>query len=466
LPILLPEQNPKGFTMPRTAKLKVLTDATVKAYAKTGDPSKALHDGGGLYLRKRDAGAYWYLRLTDPATGAQQWHRMFPDDPAGHYPHKSLADARQEAEALWRTRSEGHDPRALRQQRIALDAAQARETAEANRRRLTVKALFEHWARVELAPHTLANGQRRGRKDGGEYIRQQFERRIFGPLGDVAATNVRKSDVLAVLDELTAAGKLRTANVLLAALKQMFRFALAREIVERNPLDTITKHDAGGKETERERTLSDDELKELAAALPHANMAARTVAGVWLILATGARIGETVNCRWADVDLEAGTWHLPETKNGRDHTIHLSAFALAQFKALADLKEAGDDQKPLPWVFPNTAGDGPVCIKSFGKQLSDRQRPAERRMQHRSKRTESLMLSGGRWTAHDLRRTAATIMAGLGVSGDVVDECLNHVIESRVRRTYIRNRRPEEQARAFDVLGSKLSTLLEPTCIS
>jgi integrase len=157
---------------------------------------------------------------------------------------------------------------------------------------------------------------------------------------------------------------------------------------------------------------------------------------------------------------------LPETKNGRDHTIHLSAFALAQFKALADLKEAGDDQKPLPWVFPNTAGDGPVCIKSFGKQLSDRQRPAERRMQHRSKRTESLMLSGGRWTAHDLRRTAATIMAGLGVSGDVVDECLNHVIESRVRRTYIRNRRPEEQARAFDVLGSKLSTLLEPTCIS
>jgi hypothetical protein len=66
--------------MARTAKLKTLTDQTVKAYVKTGDPSTALHDGGGLYLRKRDAGAYWYLRLTQPATGAQQWHRMFPDD--------------------------------------------------------------------------------------------------------------------------------------------------------------------------------------------------------------------------------------------------------------------------------------------------------------------------------------------------------------------------------------------------
>jgi hypothetical protein len=138
--------------MPRTAKLKVLTDANVKAYAKTGDPSKALHDGGGLYLRKREAGSYWYLRLTDPATGAQQWHRMFPDDPAGHYPHKSLADARDEAEKLWRTRSEGHDPRALRQQRIEGEAAQARARAEEQRRLLSVRDLFDHWGRVELAP--------------------------------------------------------------------------------------------------------------------------------------------------------------------------------------------------------------------------------------------------------------------------------------------------------------------------
>ena len=81
-------------------------------------------------------------------------------------------------------------------------------------------------------------------------------------------------------------------------------------------------------------------------------------------------------------------------------------------------------------------------------------------MQHRSKATEALLLPGGKWTAHDLRRTAATLMASLGISGDVIDECLNHVIESRVRRTYIRDRRPVEQARAFDVLGAKLAALV------
>ena len=72
----------------------------------------------------------------------------------------------------------------------------------------------------------------------------------------------------------------------------------------------------------------------------------------------------------------------------------------------------------------------------------------------------SALLPSGRWTAHDLRRTSAALMAGLGVSGDVIDECLNHIIESRVRRTYIRDRRAAEQALAFDAPGAHLGSLV------
>jgi len=50
-------------------------------------------------------------------------------------------------------------------------------------------------------------------------------------------------------------------------------------------------------------------------------------------------------------------------------------------------------------------------------------------------------------------------MAELGVSGDVIDECLNHVIESEVRRIYVRDRREPDQARAFDALGQRLSQI-------
>ena len=286
--------------------------------------------------------------------------------------------------------------------------------------------------------------------------------------------------MLAILDRIKADGRLRTANVLLSELKQMFRFALAREIVERNPLDVVTKRDAGGIDATRDRVLSVDEIKRLAATLPQSRISVRSVCAIWLVLATGCRIGELMGATWATdskpadtlattaeasgvklgfVDIEGKSWHLPDTKNGRSHSIHLSAFALLQFKRLAELGEVDDDSEPIPWVFPNTAAAGPVCVKSFGKQLADRQREPSERMSGRSKETASLTLPGGKWTAHDLRRTAATMMAELGISGDVIDECLNHVIESRVRRVYIRDRREADQARAFDALGIRLQAI-------
>lgn len=205
-----------------------------------------LHDGGGLYLRKRGASLTWVLRLTDPANGSQQWHRLFPDNPSGTYPHKSLADARQEAHRLWTTRSGGIDPRAERRRNI-----EARQTAESSRRaalerRIGIRALFERWAAIDLAPRLTADGRRLGRKDGGSSTRAQFERRIFPRIGDSAAEDVRRGDLLALLDSAKAEGKLRTANVLLSDLKQMFRFALARDIVQRNPLDTVNKREVGG----------------------------------------------------------------------------------------------------------------------------------------------------------------------------------------------------------------------------
>lgn len=345
--------------------------------------------------------------------------------------------------------------------RLAVEAAEreAREAAAAAERRVTVRQLFDRWQRVELEPHLLADGTRTGRKDGGEWVRQSFVRRVFPKLGDVHAEDVTKADLLAILDDAKADGRRRTANVLLADLRQMFRFAADREIVQKNPLEGVKRVHVGGKDVERERVLSDDELRELWRAVPQAHMAPRSAIAIWLILATGARVGEAMGARWEHVDLQARTWYLPDTKNQRDHTIHLSDFALRQFAALAELRELGADGELTPWLFPATDRTQPVCIKSFGKQLADRQREPEARMSGRTKATTALALVGGKWTAHDLRRTAATLMAGLGTSTDVVDECLNHKLQSKVARVYIKDRRLAEQARAFDALGRRLGEL-------
>ena len=128
--------------MARTARTRRLTALQVKRYSEDPQEQSPLHDGGGLYLRKRAAGCYWYLRMTDPATNSEQWHRMFAGDAEGAYPRKSLSAAREEAERLWAIRSRGLDPRAeqrraVSQRKVEDDSARLRIA-----RRLSIKTLF------------------------------------------------------------------------------------------------------------------------------------------------------------------------------------------------------------------------------------------------------------------------------------------------------------------------------------
>ena len=51
-----------------------------------------------------------------------------------------------------------------------------------------------------------------------------------------------------LIDIASHARKLRTAKMLLADLKQMFRFAAEREIIEYSPIELISKRKAGGKD--------------------------------------------------------------------------------------------------------------------------------------------------------------------------------------------------------------------------
>ena len=414
----------------------------------------------------------FYYRYTAP-NGERVRLRIGSYDPTGPQGLTTKA-ARLRADEYSKLYLQGHrDLRAYLAQvsaaashaeKLALQAAaDAEAKAELERsRRLTVRHLFERWRSIELKPHMRADGRRAGRKDGGQYTFEQFNRHIFPKLGDVAAADLRKADILTILDALKEQGKLRTCNVLLADVKQMMRFALARDIIERSPVETVTKRDAGGADVERKRTLSDSEIRVLWNMSPTANLGPRTFHAVWVILATACRVSELMQATWKDVDLANRRWHLPETKNQRPHSIHLSPFALTHFKALEAIRERAEDGALLPWVFPNSRGDGPVCPKSIGKQVADRQKTDERlRLKNRCKRTMSLCLEGGHWTLHDLRRTAATVMARLGFSTDVIDECLNHMLQSRISRVYIQDRRWTDQTRAFDALGAYVEAIIE-----
>lgn len=452
----------------------MITDKGMQAKAAAKDQwlSQPFKRGAGVFMGRitPQGERLFYFRYSD-STGKRPFLPIGPYHPKGK-DGMTLATAYARACELSELyRSGVKDLHKHEEQRILdgrrEDERLRRESEEAaerdaleRQRRISVSQLFEKWASIELRPQVRTDGQRIGRKDGGAYIRDQFNRRLFPMLGDTAAQDIKKADLLAILDKVRAEGKLRTCNVLLASMKQMFRFAVAREIIPFNPLESVTKRDAGGKEVGRERVLSAIEIRSLAEQLKTANMTTASTHGIWLILATGCRVGELMNARWEDVDLTARKWHLPSTKNQRPHTIHLSDFAVRHFEALAYLRMTDTEGKSIPWIFPNIKRNGTVCVKTLGKQLADRQRKSDQRLTGRSQLTSALALPGGRWTAHDLRRTAATMMAQLGVGNDVIDECLNHKLQRRMSRIYIRDRREREQATAFEALGDYLSFIL------
>lgn len=373
------------------------------------------------------------------------------------------------------------------EQREREAAAHAAEAAMA--RRLTVRQAFDRWRETDLQPGTRADGKRTGRKDGGQFVLEQFTRHVFPLIGAVALEEVTKADLLAVID--AQRGKTRTAAMLLGDLKQMLAFALDRGLINADPLATVKKARIVGTPVERNRVLSEDEIKLLVSGIAKAKMNIRSATAIWLTLATGVRVGELMGAVWADdlptdpmrrkarldalqaiadaegvklgiVDETACTWYMPTTKNQRDHKVHLSEFAVEQIKTLRKHREvlAGSEDGELsPWLFPATHNHKPVCVKSFGKQLADRQREPEQRMSNRTTATTALKLTGGGWTAHDLRRTAATIMARCGFGSDTINECLNHIQADRMARVYIQDRREADQVKAFDALGKRLTEL-------
>jgi integrase len=451
-------------------KKESLTDTALRALV--AKQKSVINDGGGLLLRKRSTGYFWYYRNTSPETKRETWHSLAERTP---YPQTTLANARALAKQVRGNADLGVDVKQERK-REAAEKQRIEDEAEAARiQQVTFREAFDRWLDIDLKPALRTDGKRIGRKDGGKYVREQFTRHVFGSVGNFEMKAVTKAQIMAILDKHIAAGKLRTANMVLSNLKQFFRFAVDREIIIASPIDTIKKEKIGGADVKRKRFLSDDEIVELLAKLPSAELSKRAELAIWLTLATGVRVGELMGAAWSDsristkalrkqadicdvkygsVDIAARQWYLPDTKNERDHTIHLSDFALAQLAKLRELREHE------AWIFPDTSGTKPVCVRSFGKQLADRQRAGKAPIRRRTHAVEGLSLSGGKWTAHDLRRTAGTVMASLGFSTDVIHECLNHIPSDAMTRVYIQNRREPEQIAAFDALGRRLKELL------
>ncbi|MGJ0515832.1 MAG: tyrosine-type recombinase/integrase [Methylomicrobium sp.] len=416
----------------------LLTDMAFRNL-KPGATDRNIRDGGGLFIRVRakDKGGGISFRYCYRIEGKQQWITLQA---------KTLAAARDERDEIARQLKKGIDPALERKLELERQRQkQLDEQAELARQQalITVRDLFERWAATDL----------RNRKDGGKEIRRMFEKDVLPVIGPLAVAEVRKGHITEITDALLLRSVNRMAKLILSLVRQMFRFAVDRDIIEFDPTASIRKAKIGGKPVERDRVLSEEEIRELYRKLPDANMIPSTECAIGIMLSTLCRVGELSKAQWEHIDFTAKTWTIPSehSKNAKPHTIYLSNFALNQFERLAAFRESES------WLFQDRTKTTHVSDKSISKQINDRQ--TDRIRNNKSQHKDALKLSGGKWTPHDLRRTGATLMGNLGILPDVIEKCLNHTEQNKMKRVYQRQELKLEQAEAWRKLGERLDLL-------
>lgn len=450
-----------------------LTDAFVKAFKCEADkPLSEIRDEDvhGLELRAWVSGAKrWRLHYTRRSDGKRRAIGL------GAYPALSLKEARVKAKRL---------QAGIEDEETKLDPAAERQVRKAAN---TFSEIADEWIERHGKPN---KGRRVLRAD--QYM---LDRHIRPAIGAMKAAEITKRDVIRLFDDVANKPDARSKNAkvqrklthlpnrVFALVRSIFRWAVGRDLLKIDP--TWGMGPPIKKEKPRERDLSTKEIATLWAALDRAPAQRRTTKGLprgerivgatdipltrataltlKLALLTAQRIGEVAGIAMAELDLNdtAPMWTVPgdRSKNGQANRVPLSPLAVQIIReALALIPEhealEGDGpdrelQQPK-WLFPSPSGDGPIDPHASTKAL-DRARPA---------------IGLADFRIHDLRRTAATRMAEMGIAPHTISLVLNHVSARSgtiTGKVYVQYSYDREKREALGAWGARLGRILAGT---
>ena len=329
----------------------------------------------------------------------------------GRYPHMSLRDARARADEYWSLAADGTDPATRRQEEI---------TGRRETERLTFRVVADQWAKDAERGRRVS---RKGKISLGYLGDRQTDlsTMVLPHLGHLPIADITRGDIRVVLDKIdnepaTRLHPFRVDNAL-KAVRCIFNFALLRGIIEESPAE---KTKARNVSEARDRVLDDDERNALWAVTGKQGYPFGTA--VRVLLLTGQRRDEIGNMKWKQLNLDKGILKLAkaDTKSRRANEIPLSG---AVVKLLRDVPHPRGE-----FVFRSrfsvthvrgwsgyTARLRKALLKQLGKdEIED-------------------------WRIHDLKRTAATGMAKLGVDLTVIKLICEHQVGDTMGITGIYN---------------------------
>jgi integrase len=276
-----------------------------------------------------------------------------------------------------------------------------------------------------------------GKLRSAEQCLAVFERLIFPVLGNRQIDTIKRSEIVKLLDRIEDERGPSMAHVALGFLSRVFNWHASRNDDFLSPIRRGMGRIKPA-ERARERVLSDDELRAVSRA-------AESTSGpfghyVRFLLLTATRRNEAAGIRRDEVQPN-GDWIAPaeRMKGKREHVVPLSAAARAIIDGMPALG---------PLLF-TTGGRWPIGNFTKFKAKFDAAVLAELRKQD----PEAKPLPN--WTLHDLRRTARSLMSRAGVSSDIAERCLAHIIGG-VRGTYDRYAYRDEKAQKLAAMVERI----------
>jgi integrase len=400
-----------------------LTEAAIRNKRGSKDKRVEIHDSNGLYLIIQPSGAKsWALRYRVGGRSRKLTLGPYGDDPA-----INLARARSLASAEMLKVKTGGDPARDRHRNSA-------DTFESVARRFLARYARpknRSWKETARLLGLIPDSDSADKDDPAKFVVRKGS--AIDRWGTRKISEIRREDVLSLLDHLVDGGAPVGANRVLTAIRKLFKWAAGRYVLSANPCEGVQRPTD---EVSRDRVLTNDELQLVWQAARERGWPFGQV--VQLLILTGQRRDEVAGMTWTELNLKEGTWHLPRgrVKNDNGHDVPLSAQALQIISQVR--RVAGVDL-----LFSTT---GTTAVSGFSKE--------------KAALVERVGFDD--WWLHDLRRTMASGMARLGVSLPVIEKILNHSSGSfrGVVGVYQRHSYADEKRAALDLWGAHVARLV------
>ena len=320
--------------------------------------------------------------------------------------------------------------------------------AEANGRGQTLAAAIDRY----LERYAV----KRMRPDYFKETKRTLDRDIKPALGSRPIGDIARSEIRELLEAIVDRGSPSHANHCLAYLRAMLNWAVANDLIETNP---CTGLQMPAPKVERDRALDDSEIALFWRACDDLGWPFGPL--FQLLLLTGQRRDELAEAPWSEFDLDKRLWTLPRarTKNARVHVVHLSPAAVGILRELPCIGARG-------FVFTTS---GETSVSGFSHAAA--RLTAAMLNRHKAELIEAGRIEEAEratiahFTLHDLRRSAASGMAALGVAPHVVDRILNHSggTISGVARIYNRHEYLAERQAALLAWSRHVEALVAPS---